>query len=93
MTEKNMSIEEKRLQKIAQLKARLQKEEAMLKKSQRKERDGQLVVFGVLVEELYKTATKDERMRWAEKANQLLTDRNLARALAGFERLDIAFPK
>lgn len=43
--------EQKRLDRIAQLKAKLQKEEARLSKIKRKERDGQLIAFGVYIEE------------------------------------------
>lgn len=40
---KQLTTEERRLQRIAQLKARLQKEEARLADSERKKRTGQLV--------------------------------------------------
>ena len=50
---KTATPEERRLQRIAQLKAKLQKEEALLSKDKRKERDGQLIAFGVYVEEFF----------------------------------------
>lgn len=94
MQDKNsLTTEEKRQQKIAQLKAQLQREEALLRKNQRKERDGQLIVMGVLVEELFKEASEIERARWIEKAKQKFKDRNLTRALAFFERLEHAYPQ
>lgn len=80
--------EQRRLKKIAQLKAKLQKEEALLNNSRRKERNGQLVVLGVLVEELYTSGDQGERHQWREKVKKHLQDRNLSRALAAFDRLD-----
>ena len=82
-----LTTEERRKQKIAQLKAQLQKEESRLNKDKRKERDGQLIAFGVLVEEMFKTAEPENRQKWLDCAKKHLKDRNLTRALAGFERL------
>ena len=82
-----LTTEERRKQKIAQLKAQLQKEESRLNKDKRKERDGQLIAFGVLVEEMFKTAEPENRQKWLDGAKKHLKDRNLTRALAGFERL------
>jgi len=82
-----MTTKEKRLNRIAQLKARLQKEEAKLKTSQRKERTGQLVSWGVMVEEIFKGTDEAGRQRLIESAQKHLKDRNLERALAGFSRL------
>ena len=82
-----LTTEERRKQKIAQLKAQLQKEESRLNKDKRKERDGQHIAFGVLVEEMFKTAEPENRQKWLDGAKKHLKDRNLTRALAGFERL------
>jgi hypothetical protein len=82
-----LTTEEKRKQRIAQLKAQLQREEAQLNKSKRKERDGQLIAFGVLVEEIFKTRDEIGRKKLIESAKKHLKDRNLMRALSGFERL------
>lgn len=82
-----LTTEEKRLQKIAQLKARLQKEEARLNQDKRKERNGQLVACGVLVEEMFKAGDEIARQKWIDGAKKHLKDRNLDRALACFERL------
>ena len=82
-----LTTEERRKQRIAQLKAQLQKEEARLSKDKRKERDGQLIAFGVLVEEMFKAAEPENRQKWIDGAKKHLKDRNLTRALAGFERL------
>lgn len=82
------STDEKRLKRIAQLKAKIQKEEALFNHSLRKKRNGQLVVLGVLVEELYKSSDEAGRNQWREKAKERLKERNLDRALAAFSRLD-----
>ena len=46
-----LTQEEKRLKRIAQLKAMLQQEEAKQNQEERKRRTGQLVAFGVYIEE------------------------------------------
>jgi hypothetical protein len=79
--------EERRLQRIAQLKAKLQKEEARLSKDKRKERDGQLIAFGVYVEEFFKSADMEGRKRLEESIKKHLSGRNLERALAGLARM------
>lgn len=84
---KTLTTEEKRLKKIAQLKAQLQKEEARLNQDKRKERNGQLIALGVLVEEMYKSGDETARQKWIDGVKKHLKDRNLTRALAGFERL------
>lgn len=87
MEEKELTTEEKRLKKIAQLKARLQKEESRLASDRRKERDGQLVAWGVYVEAFYKSADEAGRQRLEESVKKTLTGRNLERAFSGFSRL------
>lgn len=82
-----LTTEEKRKLKIAQLKAQLQKEEAKLNQSQRKERNGQLIALGVLVEEMFKSGDETARQKWTDGAKKHLKDRNLSRALAAFFRL------
>lgn len=84
---KILTTEEKRKQKIAQLKAQLQKEEARLNQDKRKERNGQLFAFGVLVEEIVKGGNSQLVTMLEEEAKTRLKDRNLNRALAGFARL------
>ena len=92
MPESKMTPEEKRQERIKQLKARLQKEEALLSKAKRKERNGQLIAWGVLIEETYKNTNEEGRKRIIESAKKHLKDRNLQRALDGFTRLDEALP-
>ena len=80
---------EKRLKKIEQLKERIAKEQARLNDSIRKERTGQLVAAGVLMESIYKSATPVGRQRIKDQAQKHLTDeRNLKRVQAMFNRLD-----
>lgn len=84
---KQFSTKDRRLQRIAQLKARLQKEEARLADSERKKRTGQLVSWGVMVEEIFKSTDEAGRQKLVESAKKYLKDRNLQRALEGFSRL------
>jgi hypothetical protein len=84
---KIITPEERRLKRIAQLKAKLQKEEARLSKDKRKERDGQLIAFGVYVEEFFKHADVEERTRLEESIKKHLSGRNFERALAGLVRM------
>jgi len=87
MEEKTLTTQEKRAKQKAQLKARLAKLEAFESREKRKERDGQLIAWGVLVEEMFKSGESESRQKWIDGAKKHLKDRNLARALAGFTRL------
>lgn len=82
-----MTTEEKRILRIKQLKAKLQKEQARLSASKRKECDGQLISFGVYIEEFFKSSNAEARKRLEESVKSHLKDRNLERALAGLKRL------
>jgi hypothetical protein len=55
--------------------------------SQRKERNGQLIALGVLVEEMFKSGDDTARQKWTDGAKKYLKDRNLSRAMAAFSRL------
>lgn len=87
MTTETMTTEEKRLKKIEQLKARLQKEQAKQNSVERKRRDGQLIAWGVMIEEIFKCADESGKEKLIESAKRHLKDRNLERALEGFKRL------
>ena len=87
MTTETMTTEEKRLKKIEQLKARLQKEQAKQNSVERKRRDGQLMAWGVMIEEIFKCADESGKEKLIESAKRHLKDRNLERALEGFKRL------
>lgn len=87
MSEQTLTTEQKRAKRIAQLKARLKKEEARLADSERKKRTGQLISWGIMVEEIFKSEDESERQKLVESAKKHLKDRNLQRALEGFSRL------
>lgn len=88
MAEKTLlTPEERRMKRIEKLKAKLQKEEALVNAAKRKERNGQLIAWGVLIEEMYKAADEQAKQRWIDGAKKHLSGRNLERALAGFERI------
>lgn len=82
-----LTQEEKRLKRIAQLKAMLQQEEAKQHQEERKQRTGQLVAFGVYVEELFKSSDDEARKQLEESMKKHLSGRNLERALEGIKRL------
>ena len=64
MVEKTLlTSEERRMKRIEKLKAKLQKEEALANAAKRKERNGQLIAWGVLIEEMYKAADEQARLR------------------------------
>ena len=87
MAKKQQTTREKRLAKIAQLEAQLQKEKARLNEEKRKERNGQLIAFGVFLEEYLKD--KPGRIPSMKQTMQRLLDgRNLDRALAGVSRIE-----
>mgnify|MGYP003622821946 CR=1 FL=1 len=84
-----LTTREKRLKRIEQLQARISKEKARLNDAVRKERTGQLVAAGVLMELIYKSATDEGKQRIKEQATKHLKDeRNLKRVKAMFTRLD-----
>ena len=79
----------KRREKIKKLKARLQREEALDNAATRKERDGQLFVWGAMVEAVYRDGDAQERDRLRGWAKRKLTDkRHLQRAENGFARIE-----
>ena len=49
--------------------------------------DGQLIAFGVYIEEFFKSADDDGKRKLEESIKKHLSGRNLERALAGLERL------
>ena len=80
LAEKMLSLQRQK-QKLAQKAAALNKEA-------RKERTGQLIAWGIMVESRYRNAVPEHRERLISAARDFLNDRNLSRALAGFARLD-----
>ena len=69
-------------------KQKLAQKAAALNKEARKERTGQLIAWGIMVESRYRNAVPEHRERLISAAREFLKDRNLSRALAGFARLD-----
>ena len=82
-----LTQEEKRLKRIAHLKAMLQQEEAKQNQEERKRRTGQLVAFGVYFEEFFRISNEETRKRLEESIKKHLSGRNLDRALDGIKRL------
>ena len=69
-------------------KQKLAQKAAALNREARKERDGQLIAWGIMVEARYRNASPDLREHIISTTREFLKDRNLSRALAGFVRLD-----
>lgn len=78
----------KRFQRIEQLKNRLEKKWGKLKEDNRKERNRQLIAFGIYVEESYKMSNNDTKQLIENDIKKYLTGRNLEKALAGLSRLN-----
>lgn len=74
-------------EKIARLEAELKNAKATKSKVARKERNSQLVAFGIMLEQKYKSLPEIERAKirgWIDT----IDERNKARVEAGFSRLD-----
>lgn len=74
-------------EKIARLEAELKNAKANKNKESRQERNNQLMAFGIGLETKYKSLPEAERVKIKAWFNEL-DDRNKARALSGFARLD-----
>ena len=72
--------------------AALNKAGARLKEEARKERNGQLIAWGIFIEAYYKCCGLNERNEFREAFKVYLKGRELDRALAGCDRLDHDFP-
>ena len=78
-----------RQEKIKKLAARLQREIARDNTATRKERNGQLFVWGAMVEGIYRDGNAQERDQLKQWAKRKLTDkRHLQRAQNGFARIE-----
>lgn len=73
--------------KIERLQKELKETKAAKGKAERKERNGQLIAGGVLIEQFYKTATP-EQLEPLKNVAKLLDERNRQRTVAMFARLD-----
>lgn len=87
--DKELTAKEVQLKKLAKLRDRAADLEKGLKKDSQKKRNDYLIMFGLLVEILYKKANDNEKTDWINKANAELKDRNLIRIMAGFEELGL----
>ena len=70
----------------------LKKEKARLTKESRKERNGQLIAWGIFVEAYYKCCEANERNEFREAFKEHLKGREQVRALKGCNRLDNEVP-
>ena len=79
----------KRRAKIEKMKAKLQRDIARDNIASRKERNGQLFVWGAMVEGIYRDGNAQEREQLRQWAKRKLTDhRHLKRAECGFARIE-----
>lgn len=76
--------------KIERLQKELKEAKAAKNMAERKERNGQLFSFGVMIEKKYKMASPEQKEVLRKEAAELLDDRNRDRAMAGFDRLDVS---
>ncbi|MCD8139724.1 MAG: hypothetical protein LUE17_08100 [Planctomycetaceae bacterium] len=80
---------QKRRERIKKLEARLQRKKARDTVATRRERNGQLFVWGAMVECVYRTGTDHERRQLREWAKRHLTEkRHLHRSECGFARIE-----
>lgn len=85
---RKLTGEERRRERIRQLKNRIQRETSLLSTQARKTRNGQLISLGVMVEAAYRNGDPEQRRTIREWAEKYLTDeRNRVRVEAGFDRL------
>ncbi len=79
----------KRRERIERMKAKLQREIARDSTATRKERNGQLFVWGAMVEGIYRDGNAQDREQLRQWAKRKLTDhRHLKRAECGFARIE-----
>ncbi len=79
----------KRRARIEKMKAKLQRDIARDNIATRKERNGQLFVWGAMVEDVYRDGNSQEREQLRQWARLKLTDRrHLKRAECGFARIE-----
>ncbi len=79
----------KRRARIEKAKAKLQRDIARDNIASRKERNGQLFVWGAMVEGVYRDGNTQEREQLRQWAKRKLTDhRHLKRAECGFARIE-----
>ena len=82
-----MTAKERQQARIDQLKAQLQREEAKLRSQARKDRNAQLVAFGIFLEMGLRETEQEEFDAALENMKEVLKGRTLEQALAGMDRL------
>ena len=84
-----VSASAKRRERIRQLEARLERERSRESETSRKERNGQLFVWGAMVEGVYRNGNDQERELIRQWASKHLTDkRHIQRVEIGFARIE-----
>lgn len=83
-----MSVKSSLDLKIERLQRELKEAKAFKSKEARKERNGQLITLGILIEAKYKSLDTVEQNKLKAWASDELSGRNLERAKAVFLRLD-----
>lgn len=78
---------EKRLKEIEQLKAKVQKKEAQFNAITRKERNGELMAFGILTETILKNETEFATFLKEKMVKYQFKDKNLERISSGIKRI------
>jgi hypothetical protein len=79
----------KRRERIRRLEARLERERSRENAASRKERNGQLFIWGAMVEGVYRDGNANEREQLRQWAKRMLTDhRHLQRAEIGFAHIE-----
>lgn len=73
---------------IERLEKELKNAKAQKQGQARKERNEQLIAFGLFMEEKYKRLPMEERAKVKSLGKELLKGKNLEKCLAGFARLD-----
>ena len=86
-TSEKISALERSKKKTALYLEKYQLDKAKARLLERKERNGQLIAFGVYIEEFFKGEPDSARERLEESIKKYLTGRNLTRALEGLKRL------
>ena len=87
--ENAMSSAARRRERIRQLEARLERERSRESDASRKERNGQLFVWGAMVEGAYRDGNEQDRELIRKWATRYLTDkRHLQRCKFGFTRVE-----
>ncbi len=81
-----------RMEALERRRQKLNQQAAALKKEARKDRNSQLIAWGIFIEIYYKLSGEEEHNAFREDLKKYLKGRELERALAGCDRLDRDYP-